>query len=882
MQLNLNVRLMMFSIISAIECDVKAYIIKTCTEIKLTPKMQNSVSDRNNKGELLSVEKILDKLDLFDYTLLLKNNPYDFSINNTKADSLFLYFEKLVPVRNRVMHTKPLEIGDRSLLLEIMNEIGDKVDWLEWTELNIVSNIINTDPSKLLAYDIYRQPDLSSKTIHNLPNPEFDDTGFIGRTKEIFDLKNLLINKKHQVISIVGNGGQGKTALANKVLYDLIDDPNNDYEAIIWISLKTKTLSRGEFIEIKNTINETQKIFKAFEKDFMIEQQLTERDSILHFMTELKSILVLDNLETLTNNEIMDFLKEIPYNSKVLITSRHGIGELENRYTLDGMSTIDSLKYFRELSKYYGLTVHQKTDDQLKLILIDLYDNPLSIKWFMTGLYNGLTENQILLKKDDLIEFCMSNVFDKLSESSKKILQLFLITNNTLSPGEIDYYMNLDDVTFRESVNSLYSTNMIELIKGKYQLKSMAKDYLSRYHSPSNQTLVSILTNQRKLNSLLETLSVKTKFNPYDSKSIAIDPSDVNKRIAAHYLFESLEASEKSNWDSALRFIDKAKTIAPNYSDIYKISAFVYTHKNELYSAMSNYETALLKCETSIDESIVLYLYSQFYNIKMNDTTTALNLIEKSLKLSPENVILKIDRSKLLTYLGRYPEALIELDEMKSYTLNSKLTSIIATRYAEIYRREADFLDGSEVEEKRALYIKAIQSIIAIDQYDKIAYKVLLATLESLTYINLDEHTIDFMHDVILSNCQSFKNPEDLEGKVPKIIEHLNSFHSLYPTKIEEIVICLTKYSENLSKKYTSLELIEMGNSITETNKGIVNTISRDLRFGFIINIHHQDIYFKVQNAYPNISTGHIVSFTLLEKNGRFYTNKVIKYISEI
>lgn len=61
---------------------------------------------------------MLDQLDLGDYGLLIMSRPCDFGLNNDKVKVFKIYMDKIVPIRNRVMHTKPLELGNRVLLLE--------------------------------------------------------------------------------------------------------------------------------------------------------------------------------------------------------------------------------------------------------------------------------------------------------------------------------------------------------------------------------------------------------------------------------------------------------------------------------------------------------------------------------------------------------------------------------------------------------------------------------------------------------------------------------------------------------------------------------------------------------------------------------------------
>lgn len=81
------------------------------------------------------------------------------------------------------MHTKPLELGDRALLIEVMQEIDQSLPWIEWAELHTTRKIIEEDSSKLLTRKYVGIREYNPKIFHNLPLPEFDDTGFVGRKK---------------------------------------------------------------------------------------------------------------------------------------------------------------------------------------------------------------------------------------------------------------------------------------------------------------------------------------------------------------------------------------------------------------------------------------------------------------------------------------------------------------------------------------------------------------------------------------------------------------------------------------------------------------------------------------------------------------------------
>lgn len=274
---NISARVAMFSICTSLEFDLKNVLLEN-QEIDFSSTMISKAKDRNKTLEMTNNNAILDELDLGDFVEIICKNPHKYNINNEKSNNLKKYFSAIIPIRNRVMHTRPLELGDRSLLYEVLEEIDKKISVINWKETTKTRLLLKEDPIKLISQQITSIKEYNSDVYHNLPQPEFDDTGYIGRKADINQIKNLINDDKNHVVTIIGNGGMGKTALAVKILYDLIDDPLNKYEAIIWISLKTKTLAKGEFKKIEDSIENVNDFFSKGEELIIKEEGLTPEE----------------------------------------------------------------------------------------------------------------------------------------------------------------------------------------------------------------------------------------------------------------------------------------------------------------------------------------------------------------------------------------------------------------------------------------------------------------------------------------------------------------------------------------------------------------------------------------------------------------------------
>ena len=188
--LNLPSRIFMYSICASIEYDLKEHILKYCEEsIDFSSEMKEKAIQRINFQEEKSDENLLNMLDLSDYIFILSNNPIKYKLNNENISKLNKYFSKVIPIRNRVMHIRPLELGDKAILQEIMENIDKDISFIEWKEVKKNRNILINNPEELLIK--FKPNKFEDNYYHNLPEPEFDDTGYIGRKKEQTEIKEL-------------------------------------------------------------------------------------------------------------------------------------------------------------------------------------------------------------------------------------------------------------------------------------------------------------------------------------------------------------------------------------------------------------------------------------------------------------------------------------------------------------------------------------------------------------------------------------------------------------------------------------------------------------------------------------------------------------------
>jgi len=204
-------------------------------------------------------------------------------------------------------------------------------------------------PSRFPPISSLDNPELK----HNLPQQV---TSFVGREKQIIEVKALL--KKTRLLTLTGSGGSGKTRLALQVAADLLDTSGDG----VWL-VELAALTDPELVP--------QLLASTFGVSEEPGQSLTQ--SLVEWLKTKRLFLVLDNCEHLLSAcaTLVDTLLRHCHYLSILATSREGLGiSGETTYRVPSLALPDpkkpqtpaSLSLYESVRLFVERAVQVRTD----------------------------------------------------------------------------------------------------------------------------------------------------------------------------------------------------------------------------------------------------------------------------------------------------------------------------------------------------------------------------------------------------------------------------------------------------------------------------------------------------------------------------------------
>ncbi|MEZ5083804.1 MAG: NB-ARC domain-containing protein [Bacteroidales bacterium] len=242
---------------------------------------------------------------------------------------------------------------------------------------------------------------LFEKIPHELTQPPVKPDIFIGRDKDLENLRKEILNGDSLLLLVNGHGGIGKSTLAARYYHNY----KNEYEHLAWL-LSEKSIANA-LLRLKDNLG-----FSPDQNKLTIDEQL---EIIITKLANLKkpSLLVIDNANELNDLEQNYLALKRCSNLHLMLTTRITKFDDVHCFKVEGLSEPFAIELFK---KHYP-NHYNEEDELLKEIIKNIDNNTLIIELLAKNLRElNMLESQYNLRQlaDDLHQSLL-----KLSKSQK-------------------------------------------------------------------------------------------------------------------------------------------------------------------------------------------------------------------------------------------------------------------------------------------------------------------------------------------------------------------------------------------------------------------------------------------------------------------------------
>ncbi len=696
-------RMTIYALICAVEFDLRALLksylgslqsrSEDFDQILIARAKERLEKDGNFKYESSIVNELIDYFDLGDTFQTVNSNSSKFPndvASQIKRETKAL--EKLVSIRNRVMHIRPLDFDDLPFVSDFCMRLVQDAP-MSWSNVAETIEKLHADPSHVLGLRINSFDDTES-IFHNLPLPDFDETGLIGRDATVKQVVKLC-RGSFPVISIVGEGGVGKTALALKVAYELLEEKNL-FDAVVWVTSKTTQISINEIRDIKGAITTSVGVVQEISEQLGGKATDNPLEEISEYLSTFKVALFLDNLETILDDRIREFVSTLPMGSKLIITSRIGLGAFEYPVKLSGIEEAFASKLIRTLAKLRNIPVLAQLDEAvLRRYANRMHLSPGYIKWFVSAVQTGIAPETVLQNSDLFLEFCMSNVYNHLSDDARVVTGVLQCMPGWRDLAELAYLAQFEAIQTQKALQELMATNMLSEntmvfgngVKTTYQISELPKAYLNKYQAPSKALRDRIMHARNKLNAQFDSYPSGSRAR-YVRKNIVLRIK--NDRVIIKMLSEAFRCIEDNNYNRSYELLKEAQRLAPDFFEVHRLLGYFHQKKGNMPEARAGYELAI---DLAQNTPQLHYWYGCFLLRDEESHEEALTQFEIAKRLDPESPETTLELARIKMFQKKYTESRAILEKFLSeYGKEDRFGFQFAEMRFQLYYREADLL----------------------------------------------------------------------------------------------------------------------------------------------------------------------------------------------
>ncbi|MFB2833045.1 NB-ARC domain-containing protein [Floridanema evergladense] len=335
-----------------------------------------------------------------------------------------------------------------------------------------------------------------------------DVSVFYGREVELNTVRQWVIEENCRLVTLLGMGGIGKTALSVKLAREIAESreveeyskSNIDY--VIWRSLRNAPTVEEILTEIIQFLSQEQEINLPSN----LEGRITR---LLHYLRTSRCLLILDNAESILQagdrtgryrtgyegyGQLLRSIAETSHQSCLILTSREkpqGLAKFEGESLPVRSLQLSGLPkgVGRELFNVKG--TFTATDTEWETLISRYAGNPLALKIVASSIHDYFDNNisyfldttqQSAFLFDDIRDL-LAQQFQRLTDLERAIMYWLAIDRESVTLPELqaDFVTTIPPREFLESLNSLQRRSIIEKSNASFTQQPVVMEYVTTH-----------------------------------------------------------------------------------------------------------------------------------------------------------------------------------------------------------------------------------------------------------------------------------------------------------------------------------------------------------------------------------------------------------------
>lgn len=255
------------------------------------------------------------------------------------------------------------------------------------------------------------------------------------------------------------------------------------FEAIIWVTAKSNVLTAEGISSRRQVIRTLDDIYiaisVALQREDITRTRAEEQGEVVRqALTRQRSLLIVDNLETIDDENVLAFLRELPSPTKAIVTTRHRI-DVAYPVRLVGIPWEDAQNFITHECSRKGITVSMLEQERL-------YERtggiPLALSWSIGQISFGYDVAAILKRlgepTSDITRFCFEATISKINNTPAYQLLLALALFATDATRDaLGSVTELPELDRDEGLVALEKLSIVNKESNRFRLLPLTRSY---------------------------------------------------------------------------------------------------------------------------------------------------------------------------------------------------------------------------------------------------------------------------------------------------------------------------------------------------------------------------------------------------------------------